>query len=57
MNNKVKISMYFRGRENMHVDFGKRVIDRLIEQVADIGRAESEPKKIGKSMFVIVSPK
>jgi len=54
---KVKISMYFRGRENNHVDLGRNVVDRLLEAVAEIGKAEGPPKKIGKNMFVILSPK
>jgi translation initiation factor IF-3 len=54
---KVKVSMYFRGRENIYVDIGVRVVERLLAAVADLGRAEAAPKKIGKNLFVVVSPK
>lgn len=55
--NKVKVSLYFRGRENMHVDIGRQVMEKMIERVADVGKAEDIPRKIGKNMFVIISPK
>ena len=53
---KVKLSMYFRGRENQHVNIGRAVMERLLANVADLGKAEAPPKKIGKSLIVIVSP-
>lgn len=55
--NKVKVSMFFRGRENMHVEIGERVMNRLVEAVADVGKPEDRLKKIGKTMFVLLSPK
>jgi len=55
--NKVKVSMYFRGRENIHVDIGRRVMERMIEAVAELGKPEAQPRKIGKNMFVMLSPK
>lgn len=54
---KVKVSMYFRGRENIHVDIGRKVMERLIEAVSDLGKIESPPRKLGKSLIVVISPK
>ncbi len=54
---KVKISMFFRGRENIYVGLGRKVMDRLVEAVADLGKPEAPPKKIGKNMFVLLAPK
>lgn len=54
---KVKVSMFFRGREMAHVNLGLDVIKRLLAAVAELGKPESEPKKFGKNFIVIVSPK
>lgn len=54
---KVKISMYFRGRENMYVDLGRTVVNRLVAAVEDIGKIEAEAKKIGKSLILVIAPK
>jgi translation initiation factor IF-3 len=55
--NKVKVSMFFRGREMAHVDVGMRVMDKMIESVADIGKPDSPSKRAGKNLYVILSPK
>lgn len=54
---KVKLSMFFRGREMAHVDLGMKVMQRMIDAVADLGKAEGRPKRFGKNFVVIVSPK
>jgi translation initiation factor IF-3 len=54
---KVKVSMYFRGRENIYVDLGKKVMMRLLDACGDIGRVEAPPRKLGKNLFVVISPK
>jgi translation initiation factor IF-3 len=54
---KVKLSMFFRGREMAHVDLGMKVMDRMIAAVADLGKPESRPKRFGKNFIVILSPK
>ena len=55
--NKVKVSMFFRGRWMAHVDLGMQTMDRLIEQVADLGKPEGRPRRFGKNFIVIISPK
>ena len=50
--NKVKINLYFRGREVTHKEIGQRVIEKLVERVADIGVAEGRPKMEGRSMVL-----
>ena len=54
---KVKVSMFFRGREMAHVDLGMKVMERMVEGVADLGRAEAAPKRFGKNFIMIISPK
>lgn len=54
--NKVKCFVLFRGRERAHTEFGKRILDRLIEDLADIASVESNPRMEGHSMNMLVSP-
>jgi translation initiation factor IF-3 len=54
---KVKVSMFFRGRWMAHVDLGMKVMERMCEEVADLGKPESPPKRFGKNFIVIIAPK
>jgi translation initiation factor IF-3 len=56
-NIKVKISLYFRGRENAHRELGFEVINRVLAAVADLGSPEMTPKLIGNSIFGVLGPK
>ncbi len=53
---KVKVSLRFRGREMMHQEFGKRVVDDLIKQVVPYGHPDSPPKLVGRGLNVMLSP-
>jgi translation initiation factor IF-3 len=55
--NKIKVVMYFRGREGMYINLGIKVLDKLIEAIADLGKPEAPPKKFGKSLIMIIVPK
>jgi translation initiation factor IF-3 len=54
---KVKVSMFFRGRWMAHVDLGMKIMDKLIADVADLGKPEGRAKRFGKNFIVIISPK
>jgi len=54
---KVRIRMWFRGREIAHKDIGKRVIDKLLKDVEKVGRIDREPHMMGKNLILILSPK
>lgn len=54
---KVKCSVRFRGREITHADIGKKILDRVREEVADISVVERIPKLEGRSMIMILAPK
>jgi len=54
---KVKVSMRFRGREMQHVDLGRKVFDRVINDIAEFGQAENFPKLEGKIMTASFAPK
>jgi len=53
---KVKVNMFFRGREMMHKDIGRRVLDRVVGDVAMHGKPEKNPIMEGRVMSVVVAP-
>jgi translation initiation factor IF-3 len=53
---KVKVTIMFRGREMAHPELGKRILDRIAEQVREIGIVESAPKQDGRNMIMILGP-
>jgi translation initiation factor IF-3 len=55
--NKVKVTMMYRGRQIAHLEFGKAVLDRVAQAVADIGKIEMEPKLEGRNMTMVIAPK
>jgi translation initiation factor IF-3 len=54
--NRVKAMVQFRGREIAHVDLGKRLLLRFVEDLKDVGTVEGQPKLEGKFAHVIISP-
>lgn len=54
---KVKCSVRFRGREITHADIGKKILDRVKEEVAELSTVERLPKLEGRSMIMILAPK
>ena len=55
--NKVKVTLMFRGRQIAHPELGKQVVDRVAQDLADIGKIESDAKMEGKSMTMILAPR
>jgi translation initiation factor IF-3 len=53
---KVKITIMFRGREMQHPELGRRILDRVAEHVADVGRVEVMPKQDGRNMTMVLGP-
>ena len=54
---KVKATIFFRGRENAHPEIGRRILERLIADLAEIGVTESEPQKEGNQLHTILAPR
>lgn len=54
---KVKFSLMFRGRENAHRELGFEVIKRALAQCEGHGVPDSDPKLMGNSIVVMVSPR
>ena len=53
---KVKITIMFRGREMAHPELGKKILDRIAEQVRDIGTVEAAPRVDGRNMVMVLAP-
>jgi len=53
---KVKVTMTFRGRQMSHPEFGIEVLERVVEEVSDVGKLESQPTREGRSMIMMLSP-
>ncbi len=53
---KVKVTMRFRGREMAHQDIGRGLLDRVAEDISEIGKVEAIPKLEGRQMCMVVSP-
>jgi translation initiation factor IF-3 len=53
---KVKLTIMFRGREMQHPELGRRILDRVAEMVADVGRVEVMPKQDGRNMTMVLGP-
>lgn len=55
--NKVKVTIMFRGRELSHPELGRAVLDRVAEQLRDLVTVERTPKLEGKNMTMVLSPR
>jgi translation initiation factor IF-3 len=53
---KVKVTIMFRGREQSRPELGFRLLQRLAEDVAELGFVESSPKQDGRNMIMVVAP-
>jgi translation initiation factor IF-3 len=54
---KVKVIIFFRGREIIHKDRGLGILARVREEVADLGSPVNEPRLDGRIMMMLMSPK
>ena len=53
---KVKITIMFRGREQSRPELGFRLLQRLAEDVEELGFVESAPKQDGRNMIMVLGP-
>jgi translation initiation factor IF-3 len=54
---KAKLTMTFRGREISHMDIGKKVMDRVISDLAEVGEIENGPIREGRDIIINFIPK
>ena len=54
--NKVKLTMMFRGRQITHPELGLEVLARVVEDLTEVGKVESQPNMEGRVMSMVVAP-
>jgi translation initiation factor IF-3 len=54
---KLKVSMFFRGREMAHQDLGMDLMKRVIDDLGDLVTVDSSPRKAGRMLAMMLSPK
>ena len=54
---KVKVSLFFRGRQMEHMDLGRKILDKFIIDVQNDGQVEKEPVLEGRIISFMVGPK
>jgi translation initiation factor IF-3 len=52
---KVKATIFFRGREIAHPEIGRRILERLVEELGDLAVAETMPRMEGNTMHTILA--
>jgi translation initiation factor IF-3 len=55
--NKVRLIVQFRGREIVHPQTGRTMLDRLCQDVIDLGLPELRPSMDGRRMVMVLAPK
>ncbi len=53
---KVKVTLRFRGREMAHQNLGRELLERVAEDVKEIGKIENMPKMEGRQMIMMIGP-
>ncbi len=56
-NFKVKVSLMFRGREATHPDIGRRLLEKMVNHISEVGKAEGSPSFEGRQLIMILSQK
>lgn len=53
---KVKVSLWFKGREIVHRDKGLELFKKILESLGEVAKIDAEPKMEGKQIIMILSP-
>ena len=53
---RVKVTIMFRGREMAHTELGRKILDRLVEDLAELAVVEATPKQDGRNMVMVIAP-
>jgi len=54
---KAKVTLRFRGREMAHTELGRKLLDRLVIDLAELGVVEQRPLMEGRQMVMVIGPK
>jgi translation initiation factor IF-3 len=55
--NKVKVTVMFRGREMAHIDYGRKVLERIVSELQNEAVVESPPRLEGRNMTLLLGAK
>jgi len=53
---RVKVTIMFRGREMSHTELGRKILDRLVEDLSGLAVIEAAPKQDGRNMIMVIAP-
>jgi translation initiation factor IF-3 len=53
---KVKLTIMFRGREMAHPEIGRKILERVADQVTEYATIESAPRQDGRNMTMVLNP-
>ncbi len=53
---RVKVALFFRGRENAHKELGFALMNRVLTDVNEVGVVEQAPKLLGKNILMVIMP-
>ncbi|MEL7026759.1 MAG: translation initiation factor IF-3 [Pseudomonadota bacterium] len=53
---KVKVTMRFRGREMAHQEIGRNLLERVADDIQELGKVENMPKMEGRQMVMMIGP-
>jgi len=54
--NKVKVSLFFRGREMAHPELGKKVMEQVAAGLEEVSMVEQVPKMMGRMLHMVLAP-
>lgn len=54
---KVQVSVLFRGREMAHIEEGRKVMESVLEVLAEFGKVETAPQQQGRRMIAMIAPR
>jgi len=53
---RVKVTIMFRVREMAHTELGRKILDRLVDDLKELATIESQPKQDGRNMIMVIAP-
>ncbi|GAB4229055.1 MAG: translation initiation factor IF-3 [Chlamydiales bacterium] len=53
---KVKITCFFRGRENIHPEIGQALVERMCNELSDVASKEAPIKRLGRTLTTVIAP-
>jgi len=54
--NKVRIRIFFRGREMTHPETGRHLIEKIVKDLSGVSKVEKTPQRLGKMIVMVLSP-